>query len=156
MKEHCPGTEALILTAYDDDDYVLALISAGALGYLLKTARPNEVIDAVRRVHQGEPVLDAAVAMKVVRLWAEQRGASQKDAHGVSEELTDREWEILHLASNGFRNKAIADKLSISYRTVEGHFRTIFAKLGVSSRVEAVLYALAQKSSPAEKISGGR
>ncbi|MBI2831852.1 MAG: response regulator transcription factor [Chloroflexi bacterium] len=146
MKELSPDTEALMLTAYDDDDYILALVSAGALGYLLKTARPNELIDAVRRVHQGEPVLDPAIAMKVARLWANQRETTkQNSSTGVTEELTQREFEVLQLAANGFRNKAIADKLSISVRTVEGHFRSIFAKLGVSSRVEAVLYALSRQ-----------
>src|SRR3989304_2683611 len=130
MKECSPDTEAIVLTAYDDDDYILAVVSAGALGYLLKTARPNEVIDAVRRVHQGEPVLHPAIEMKVVRLWARQRETNRKSAHEVSEELTDREWEVLELASNGFRNKAIGDKLSISYRTVEGGFSAPFRQRG--------------------------
>lgn len=147
MKERSPKTEALMLTAYDDDDYVLALMSAGAQGYLLKTARPNELIDAVRRVHEGEPVLHPPVAMKVARLWGHQRDITrQVSSHVSSEELSQREWDVLQLAANGFRNRAIADKLSISVRTVEAHFRMILAKLGVSSRVEAVLYALSRRA----------
>lgn len=144
MKERSPNTEALMLTAYDDDDYILALITAGALGYLLKTARPTELTDAVRRVHEGEPVLHSPIAMKVARLWAHQRDTKPAAPRANPEELSQREWEVLQLAANGFRNRAIADKLSISVRTVEGHFRNILAKLGVSSRVEAVLYALSR------------
>ncbi|MBI2830524.1 MAG: response regulator transcription factor [Chloroflexi bacterium] len=151
MKEVSPNTKALMLTAYDDDDYILALIEAGALGYLLKTARPNELIDAVRQVNAGEPVLHPAIAMKVARLWARRRDATRaQSAQSASEELSQREWEVLQLAANGFRNKAIADKLSLSVRTIEGHFRSIFAKLGVSSRVEAVLYALSHQTATQE------
>lgn len=139
MKECSPNTEALILTAYDDDEYILALMAAGALGYLLKTARPSELIDAVQRVDRGEPVLHPVIAVKVARLWARLRNSTGQE---LAEPLSAREREVLQLAANGLRNKAIADKLSISVRTVEGHFHSIFAKLGVSSRIEAVLYAI--------------
>jgi DNA-binding NarL/FixJ family response regulator len=140
MKEISPNTEALMLTAYDDDDYILALMTAGALGYLLKTARPSELIEAVQRVHQGEAVLHPAIAIKVARLWERLR----KSAGPEFSHLSPREREVLQLAVNGLRNKAIGDKLNISVRTVEGHFHSIFAKLGVSSRTEAVLYAVSQ------------
>ena len=140
MKEIAPNTEALMLTAYDDDDYILALMTAGALGYLLKTARPSELIEAVQRVHQGEAVLHPAIAIKVVRLWERLR----KSAGPEFSHLSPREREVLQLAVNGLRNKAIGDKLNISVRTVEGHFHNIFARLGVSSPTEAVLYAVSQ------------
>ncbi len=139
MKETSPSTAALMLTAYDDDDYILALMEAGALGYLLKTTRTSELIDAVRRVRLGEPVLHPAIARKVARLWAKQRGGADE---GHSDQLSPREMTVLELAARGLRNRAIAEELSISVRTVEGHFRGILAKLGVTSRVEAVLYAL--------------
>ncbi len=141
MKECSPNTKALMLTAYDDDDYILALMEAGALGYLLKTARPSELIDAVQRVHLGEPVLHPAIAIKVARLWARRRDSTGQE---FSEQLSVREHDVLQLAVKGLRNKAIADRLSISVRTVEGHFNAIFSKLGVSSRIEAVLYALSR------------
>jgi DNA-binding NarL/FixJ family response regulator len=141
MKESSPNTAALMLTAYDDDDYILTLMAAGALGYLLKTARPSELIDAVQRVHLGEPVLHPAIAVKMARLWARLRDSAGQE---FSERLSPRECEVLQLAAKGLRNKAIADKLSISVRTVEGHFNSIFAKLGVSSRVEAVLCAISR------------
>ncbi|MBI4302988.1 MAG: response regulator transcription factor [Chloroflexi bacterium] len=140
MKEVSPTTKALMLTAYDDDDYVLALMEAGALGYILKTARPSELIEAIERVHLGEPVLHPAIAAKVARLWSRMR-----DSLGQPyEQLSSRELEILQLAANGLRNRAIADKLKLSTRTIEGHFHAILAKLGVSSRTEAVLWAISR------------
>jgi DNA-binding NarL/FixJ family response regulator len=141
MKELSPDTKALILTAYDDDDYILALMEAGALGYLLKTTRAKELIDAVQRVHQGETVLQPAIAAKVARLWEQNRELTRQES---PEQLSPRELEVIQLAARGLRNKAIADKLSISARTVEGHFNSIFTRLGVSSRLEAVLYAVSR------------
>ncbi len=141
IKVCCPQTKALIFTAYDDDDYILALMEAGAAGYLLKTAKEEELIDSIRKVHLGEPVLHPAIAMKVARLWA-QRGFSAKQT--LAEQLSPRELEVLRLAAKGLRNKAIAERLSISFRTVEGHFNNIFVKMNVSSRIEAVLYAISR------------
>ncbi|MBI2860747.1 MAG: response regulator transcription factor [Chloroflexi bacterium] len=139
LKQLSPGTKALILSAFDDDDYILALMDAGALGYLLKTARAAELIDAVRRVHRGEPVLHAAIAAKVARLWTRHRTVTDRELSGP---LSPREREVIQLAAKGLRNKAIAEKLNISNRTVEGHFNSIFNKLGASSRLEAVLYVI--------------
>ncbi len=141
MKDCSPDTKTLILTAYDDNDYILALMEAGATGYLLKTSRPDELVDAVQRVHQGNTVLDPAIVTKVARLWAHYH---DKPAHESTNPLSAREYEILKLATKGLRNKAIAENLSISIRTVEGHFNNIFAKLHVSSRVEAILYAVSR------------
>jgi len=141
MHSLSPNTKALMLTAYDDDDYVLALMEAGASGYLLKTAHEKELIDSIRSVHLGEPVLHPAIAMKIARLWA-QRGVSDKQRS--SEQMSPRELQIMELAVKGLRNKAIADELGISIRTVEGHLNSIFSKLGVSSRIEAVLEAVSR------------
>jgi DNA-binding NarL/FixJ family response regulator len=141
MKEVSPNTEALILTAFDDDDFIVALMAAGALGYLLKTARPSELIEAVQRVHAGEPVLHPTIAAKVSRLWLRLRSADDRDQ---LERLNSREKEVLQLAADGLRNKAIAEKLNLSVRTIEGYFRSIFAKMGVTSRVEAVLLGISR------------
>jgi len=138
MRERSPATRALMLTAYDDDEFILAALDAGAAGYLLKTARAVELLDAIRRVHAGEPVLQAAIATKVARLWLRRPGVRAD----LTEPLSPREREVLELAGSGLRNRVIADRLGISSRTVEGHFNSILGKLGVSSRLEAVLYAL--------------
>jgi len=141
----------LMLTAYDDDDYVLALMEAGASGYLLKTTQEKELVESVRSVQSGEPVLHPAIAAKVARLWAQGAISTKRKP---AEQLSARELEVLELAAWGLRNRAIADKLSISVRTVEGHFNSIFTKLAVSSRMEAVLYGLSQHLVTLEKDQG--
>jgi NarL family two-component system response regulator LiaR len=135
-----PRTGVLILSAYDDDEYVFALLRAGAAGYLLKNVSGDELIRAIRAVYKGEPVLNSIIAQKVMnyfRLPGKVRGLEK-----LSEHLSKRETDILKLAAAGMTNKDIADKLHLSSRTVEGHLRTIFNKLGVGSRTEAVLYGL--------------
>ncbi|MBI4218956.1 MAG: response regulator transcription factor [Chloroflexi bacterium] len=134
-----PATRTLMLTAYDDDEFVLALMQAGVFGYLLKTTRAHELVDAIRTVQNGEPVLHPAIARKVAQLWALGR---KQDENGDANVLSAREREVLELAARGARNKAIGDQLGISVRTVEGHFNSILSKLGVASRIEAVLYAV--------------
>jgi NarL family two-component system response regulator LiaR len=135
-----PRTAVLILSAYDDDEYVFALLKVGAAGYLLKNVSGDELTRAIRAVYKGEPVLDPMVARKVMnyfKLPGKGRGLEKPSEH-----LSNRETDILKLAAKGMTNKDIADKLHLSNRTVEGHLRTIFNKLGVGSRTEAVLYGL--------------
>ncbi len=141
IKSSAPATKALVLTAYDDDEYVLALMELGVSGYMLKTARAHELVDAIRTVHGGEPVLHPAIAAKVARLWVRRQPGINGEGQ---DQLTARELEVLQRAARGARNKVIADDLGISVRTVEGHFNSILAKLGVSSRIEAVLFALSR------------
>lgn len=137
IKDYSPGTKTLILTAYDNDEYVLAVMEAGATGYLLKTCKPDDLIKAVKSVNEGTVVLDPKVLNKVANLW---KGNREKSNYSLS----SRELEVLQLASHGLRNKGIAENLCISIRTVEGHFASIFAKLGVESRVEAILFAVSK------------
>lgn len=133
-----PDTQCLILTAYDDDELILAAMEAGAAGYLLKTVRSSELVDAVRAVHQGRTVLDSAVARKIAILATRHRLEPTPE-----ETLTPRELAVLQLVSRGLRNKEIASQLGVSNRTVEGHLSNILAKLGVSSRTAAVVRAVA-------------
>jgi NarL family two-component system response regulator LiaR len=135
-----PRTAVLILSAYDDDEYVFALLKAGAAGYLLKSVSGDELTRAIQAVYKGEPVLDPVVARKVVNYF--RIPGKVKGLERPSEHLSERETDIIKLAAMGMTNKDIADKLHLSNRTVEGHLRTIFNKLGVGSRTEAVLYGL--------------
>jgi DNA-binding NarL/FixJ family response regulator len=121
----------LILSAYDDEDYVVAAIDAGASGYLLKTAHAEDVVAAIRAVARGEIVLHPAVAGPFL----------VRGRRSEREPLTDRELEILRLAARGQRTRDIADHLSLSVRTVEAQFTGIFNKLGVSTRTEAIVHA---------------
>lgn len=127
----------LILTAYDDDPYIFAALRAGAKGYLLKTAGPEELIRAVRSVHAGRSALAPSVAERVV----EQLGSGSAGAAAL-ERLTERELDVLRLAARGRTNRAIGSGLNISERTVHSHLVNIFAKLGVNTRTEAALKAI--------------
>jgi NarL family two-component system response regulator LiaR len=135
-----PRTGVLVLSAYDDDEYVFALLKAGAAGYLLKNVSGDELVRAVKAIHKGEPVLDPVIANKVLNYFK-----LPDKVHGMEEEpehFSDRELDIIRLAAKGLTNKEIADRLHLSYRTVEGHMRDVFNKLGVGSRTEAVLHGL--------------
>ena len=136
------NTKSLILTNYDNPDYILEAISEGAHGYILKAIDPNSLIKSVIAVYEGEVVLDPEVASLVAKTWRE-RNSRTSSTMGISS-LTTRERETLKLACDGLRNREISDEMGISVRTVEGHFNRIFSKLGVSSRTEAVLQAVSE------------
>lgn len=133
VRAHLPEVGVLILTAYDDEPYVMAVLQAGANGYVLKTANADELIQAVHDVHEGKSALDPAITKKLMANLF--KGAETK----IVDPLTDRELEVLRLAAKGFTNKAIGIQLHISDRTVQGHLAHIFAKLQANSRTEAVM-----------------
>ena len=137
VRTHLPEVGVLILTAYDDDPYVMAVLQAGANGYVLKTAKTDDLIQAVRDVHEGKSALDPSVTQKLMSNLFKR---SEKTA--AVEPLTDRELDVLRLAAKGFTNKAIGLQLNISDRTVQGHLAHIFAKLQATSRTEAVMRAV--------------
>ena len=132
-RAHMPQIGILILTAYDDEPYVKAVLQAGAHGYVLKTASTDDLIQAVRDVHEGKSVLDPAVTRKIMTSLF--NVPEKKEL----ESLTDRELDVLRLTAKGFTNKAIGVQLKISNRTVQGHLAHIFAKLQANSRTEAVM-----------------
>jgi DNA-binding NarL/FixJ family response regulator len=137
-----PGTSVLVLTAYDDDPFVFALLAAGAAGYLLKDIPASDLVQAIRRVFAGEPVLHPAIARKVIeRLTAEAPETTHTPKRDVVA-LTDRENEVLRLAAAGMTNAQIAVSLQLSPRTVQAYLAQIFGKLGVASRTEAVITGL--------------
>jgi len=139
IKAVLPTTAVLILSAYDDNEYVFGLLEAGAAGYLLKTVSGDDLVHAVQAVFNGEPVLDPIVARKVI---ARATARSEVKATSREERLSEREMEVLKLAAKGMGNKDISTALHLSRRTVEGTLRSVFYKLGVGSRVEAILYGL--------------
>lgn len=140
VKAMWPATAVLILTAYDDDQYVFALLEAGAAGYLLKDVRARDLVQAVRAVNAGESVLHPVIARKVVNRFAHPLG--EPGGESALDRLTDREMEVLKLAARGMSNKDIAQQLVLSIRTVQGHLQNIFDKMQVGSRTEAVVQAL--------------
>jgi len=131
----CPVTRVLVLTAHEDEEHVIPLLEAGAIGYLPKTVGLNELLRAIRATSRGESVLPPSVASVVVRHLAGKTPATPDD------DFTPREKEVLGLLAEGLSNRQIARRLGLSVRTVEAHLTHIYAKLGVGSRTEAVLLA---------------
>jgi DNA-binding NarL/FixJ family response regulator len=134
IREHRPGARVVVLTSFTDDEKLLAAVRAGAAGYLLKTAPPQEVVRAIRAAHAGDAVLDPAPAGRLLLALATGERARQP--------LTPREREVLELLTRGHANKRIAAELGVSEKTVKAHVGRILAKLGVSDRTQAALYAV--------------
>lgn len=136
VRSHLPEVGVLILTAYDDDPYIMAVLQAGANGYVLKTAKIEELIQAVRDVYAGKSALDPLITRKLmVSLF-------NRPERTLIEALTERELDVLRLTAKGYTNKAIGMQLGISDRTVQGHLSHIFNKLQATSRTEAVMRAV--------------
>lgn len=139
IKEDLPYTGVLVLTAYDNPEFVSAVIEAGAAGYLLKNVRGKELASSIRSVHDGEAVLHPVIAKAI---FAHLKLPESKPFGEKVEILSERELQVLQLGVEGLGNKQIAIQLSIGPRTVQTHWRNIFDKLGVCSRTEAIVYSL--------------
>jgi DNA-binding NarL/FixJ family response regulator len=126
LKQVAPQIQSLMLTVYEDTDNIFAALAAGASGYLLKRTKTAELLDGIREVHRGGSPMTTHIARKVTQ-------SSQ-----ATENLSQREQEVLDCLSNGFLYKEIADKLGISYETVHTYIRRIYEKLQVRTRTEAV------------------
>jgi DNA-binding NarL/FixJ family response regulator len=135
--DECQASRVLVLTAREEDQYVIELLRAGATGYLPKTVDLEELLRAVRAVARGESVLPPSVASVVVRYLA-----GEESVEKALSPLTDRELQVLSLVANGLTNRDIAQQLSISVRTVEAHLTHVYNRLGVCSRTEAVVRAM--------------
>lgn len=140
IKQSHPSVSILVLTAYDSEEFIVALVEAGAAGYLLKNVRGKEVLNGIRAVYAGESVLHPVIAGKIINhLLEERRRPVRVEKPDI---LTQRELEVLKLGVEGLDNGGIAARLSLGVRTVQTHWRNIFNKLGVSSRTEAIVYGL--------------
>ncbi len=139
IKALWPSVAVLALTGYDYDEYIFGLVEAGAAGYLLKSVTGNELIDAIHAVYAGELALHPVVIRKLMSRFVP---ATKPRETRPSELLSEREMGVLKVAAKGMSNKDIAGQLFISVRTVQAHLRSIFNKLGVGSRSEAVIYGL--------------
>lgn len=142
IKQEHPRVSVLVLSMHDDEEFIFAVLQAGAAGYLLKDIEGHQLVNAVEAVHAGESVLHPAVAHRVLARLASPDEV--KHRRHTEEPLTGRETEVLQLAARGMANKQISVALDVSDRTVQAHLTSVFRKLGVGSRTEAVLHGLRQ------------
>jgi NarL family two-component system response regulator LiaR len=140
IKAIAPNIAVLVLTAYDNEQYIFAFLEAGAAGYLLKDVSVDQLVHAVRAVHAGESMLHPAITRKVINRFAQAK--EKHSPYNGTEQLTERELEVLRLAAMGMSNREISRELDISVRTVQTHLSNIFHKMGVGSRTEAVMNGL--------------
>jgi DNA-binding NarL/FixJ family response regulator len=135
LREVAPAARVIVLTSFGEDDRLFTALRAGAVGYLLKDVEPAELVRAIRTAHAGQSPLSPAVAARVVEELASGGGAR-------ADELTPRELEVLCLIARGRSNKRIALELGVAEKTVKTHVSHVLAKLGLSDRTQAALYAV--------------
>lgn len=140
IRKLSPKTKIVVLTQYDDREYIYRFLKAGAAGYVLKKAAGTELIAAIRAVHQGGVFLYPSVAGRVIEGYL--RGGEPQEEEAAYERLTDREKQVLKLVAEGRSNKEIAELLTLSIKTVMGHRANIMEKLGIHNRTELVKYAI--------------
>jgi len=155
IKEELPSTSVLIVTTYDNPDYLFEAVVAGAAGYVLKDTRKRKLIEVIRSVLNGEATLDSEVAVQLIERFANTAMEGRREPPSVPEEgngalplaplgeLTPRELEVLPLMAQGKSNPEIAENLAITRATAKVHVRHIIAKLGASDRTQAVVRAIA-------------
>jgi NarL family two-component system response regulator LiaR len=137
IKQHEPNARILVLTSYAEDEHVFSAIKAGALGYLLKETSPQDLLQAIQDVYQGEASLHPSIARRLLREFNR-----PTPAPATEEPLTEREVEVIVMIAQGYSNQMIGDLLFISERTVRTHVSNILGKLHLANRTQAALYAL--------------
>jgi len=141
IHETNPKIGVLVLTMFDDDDSVFAAMRAGARGYLLKDADKDEVVRAIVAVERGEAIFSPTIAQRMIQYFSAPSASSKKSRPDEFAELTERELEILNLIAQGDNNNTIANKLSLSIKTVQNYVSSILTKLQVADRAQAIVRA---------------
>lgn len=142
-RERLPDTRVLVLTVHDEDEFIMAVMDAGASGYLLKNAAGGDLVAAIRAVRQGKPWLQPEIAQRLMELTrGPRRHPAPSGLEALVEPLTSREFDVLRLLAGAASNREMAERLVISTRTVETHLANIYGKLGVHGRTEAMLWAI--------------
>jgi len=137
VKDISPRTQIIILTSFHEDEHIFPALQAGAISYLLKDVKAEELVEAIRRASKGEATLHPRVAARLIK----QFNLGEPDRKNLFTELTDREVDVLTLIARGFTNQKIAEELVISIGTVKGHVSNILSKLHLADRTQAAVYA---------------
>ena len=145
VKKILPHSNVIILTVYEDEPHIFQAIKAGAMGYLLKDASIDDLVEAIRRVYKGEALIQPVIAAKVLKEFTMLDKKKIKEGDKFYSDLTEREKEILRLIALGGTNKEIAQKLGITEKTVKNHISNIFSILHVNNRTQAAIYAIDRK-----------
>jgi DNA-binding NarL/FixJ family response regulator len=140
IRKEFPQTKILVLTQYDDKEYVFPVIESGASGFISKAAASSELASGIRSVHQGDSYLSPSVTKLLVENY--QHAASERASQDPYDQLTERERDVLKLLAEGYSTQEIADILVITPKTVEGHKTNLMAKLDIHNRIDLVKYAL--------------
>lgn len=147
IKKENPHARILVLTSFAEDDKIFPAIKSGALGYLLKDAETDQLLQAIRDVNSGKFSLDPNVALRVVRELTH-----TSDLPPTADPLTERELEVLQLVAQGLTNQEIAEQLVLGERTVGNHISSILSKLHLANRTQAALYALREGIAPLHPV----
>jgi NarL family two-component system response regulator LiaR len=137
VKDISPRTYIIVLTSYHQDEHIFPALQAGAISYLLKDVKAEELVDAIRRAAAGEATLHPRIAARVVKEFR----AGEPGEYRLFTDLTEREMEVLKLVAKGYTNSRIAEQLVISVGTVKGHVSNILSKLQLADRTQAAVYA---------------
>jgi two-component system, NarL family, response regulator DevR len=136
VRSRDPRTACLMLTSFADDEALFNAIMAGAAGYVLKQIRGSDLVDAIRKVASGQSLLDSAVTARVLERLRQGPAVDERLAH-----LTDQEMRVLELMAEGLTNRAIGERLHLAEKTVKNYVTSVLAKMGMSRRTEAAVYA---------------
>lgn len=144
IKENYPDIKIIILTTFDDDEYVFNALKNGASGYLLKGVSLKELAEAIRKVHAGSAMINADITSKVVKLFSKmaQSNITIQVDEKQAEDLKETEWKIIELVGSGMSNKEIAAKISLSEGTVRNGISVVLSKLGLRDRTQLAIWAV--------------
>ena len=149
VNEQQPNVKIIVLTIHDDENYVIEVIKAGAVGYLLKDIEPGMLVKAIRAVYEGEsfiyPTLAKKLFLEINRQHVKNQEAAKMIERSKEERLSYREIEVLEMVCKGLSNQEVAKNLFLSEKTVKNHLTSIFRKINVTDRTQAVLYAIRNK-----------
>lgn len=144
IKENYPTIKIIILTSFDDDEYILSALRDGASGYLLKGISVDELVDAIHKVHSGSAMINPNIAQKFIELYSEIAKNNlmiQVEKKAIND-LTDYEWNVIKLVAQGFSNKEIASKLKLSEGTVRNYLSNVLNKLNLRDRTQLAIWAV--------------